>query len=272
MNGIIAFFDILGYKSFLKNNDAETSAQKVLDIISGTPAELLDGYAELKNDKLQAMLKTQVKHLVFSDTIVLSLSWLPKAEEKIDRYTSIMYFEHILVHLFIKMFNAGLPVRGGISEGKFFIQDYCLAGDAVNLAHELCESIDCSGLVFGKELGASIITVNKQRHLTYYTPFKKNDTISEAPYLHCNWLFALKRSFPKQYALAVADPAMFVARAFWCHNKDMPLSTDRKFENTVKLVRRLIIQNEINEADERQLLKPEAKLPRTKKKPTPIKR
>jgi hypothetical protein len=34
MNGLIAFFDILGYQSFLENNSAIESAEKVLELIT----------------------------------------------------------------------------------------------------------------------------------------------------------------------------------------------------------------------------------------------
>jgi hypothetical protein len=41
MNGLIAFFDILGYQSFLENNNSATeSAEKVLTIVTGLPKQI----------------------------------------------------------------------------------------------------------------------------------------------------------------------------------------------------------------------------------------
>ena len=42
MNGLIAFFDILGYQSFLENNSAEQSALKVFDFITESPSKVKD--------------------------------------------------------------------------------------------------------------------------------------------------------------------------------------------------------------------------------------
>jgi hypothetical protein len=39
MNGLIAFFDILGYQSFLENNSATQSAEKVLKLITEIPEQ-----------------------------------------------------------------------------------------------------------------------------------------------------------------------------------------------------------------------------------------
>jgi hypothetical protein len=46
MNGLIAFFDILGYQSFLENNSATESAEKVLKLITDIPQKAKSEVAE----------------------------------------------------------------------------------------------------------------------------------------------------------------------------------------------------------------------------------
>ncbi len=89
MNGLIGFFDILGYQSFLKNNSATESALKVLEIITGVPDEVREKIAktskamgEKKGKEKYLEVEKSLKHIVFSDTIVLTLSYPADPDEK----------------------------------------------------------------------------------------------------------------------------------------------------------------------------------------------
>jgi hypothetical protein len=76
MTGLIAFFDILGYQTFLSNTTAEESVNKVLALITETPTKVTKKFAhwvEAKNapNQEEREVANSVQHLVFSDTIVL---------------------------------------------------------------------------------------------------------------------------------------------------------------------------------------------------------
>src|SRR5438034_666770 len=91
MNGLIAFLDILGYQSFLENNSATDSALNVLELIIKTPhnvaTQLAASWQATPN---LSKTQPQVAHLIFSDTIVLSLEYTPDADD-LWKQTALIY-------------------------------------------------------------------------------------------------------------------------------------------------------------------------------------
>ena len=102
MNGLIAFFDILGYKSFLENNSATETAEKVLKIINDTPETVKAGVSltwqnKAKDDpeKYIQEISERFNYLVFSDTVVLSIEFPDQASE--NWKSSALFFMQIVV-------------------------------------------------------------------------------------------------------------------------------------------------------------------------------
>jgi hypothetical protein len=72
---LIAYFDILGYQSFLNSNSAVDAAEKVFKLVKQAPKEAVTTWEEselVKGDEEWKKVITTVKSLVFSDTIVVS--------------------------------------------------------------------------------------------------------------------------------------------------------------------------------------------------------
>jgi hypothetical protein len=59
--------------------------------------------------------------------------------------------------------------------------------------------------------------------------------------LHVNWLFFMQSA---ELQKIQADVETFVLRSFWSHNKDCPKIVDEKVDNTVKLLRRLLVAHD----------------------------
>jgi hypothetical protein len=246
MIGLIGFFDILGYQSFLKNNSASESALKVLEIINEVPRNAKENTGKIANSKpeLEEIVKS-LSHLVFSDTIVFTLTYPKKADDNWIQ-SAKSYFSVCSGVLVAEMFKNGLPVRGVIHEGDFVTKESCLAGQGIVEAYQLCSELNLSGLVFTKEFGEKVIKRNKVGTITdesrylfpYLTPMNNG---SEAKLLNLNWLtFIDIDDFEK-------DPEKYVLKSFLAHQKDCPASVDIKVKNTIKNMLRMLLNNELDE-------------------------
>ena len=253
MRGLLAFFDILGYQSFLENNSAADSALKVLRLINQKPLERsrqISEEWEITSKPLgttAAQISGNLKHLIFSDTIVLALPY-PKDDFDEWMYAAV-FLSTLSAGLCADMFEEGLPVRGVLVEGDFFIQETCLAGKAVVEAYRLCTALDFSGLVFDLPLAERLSSrqietpfLQQQTFDQYFVPYLSPLKGSlETRLLHMNWVAYYKAINEAQ---PLTDIDTFVLRSFWAHRKDCPLSVDPKIANTQKLVRFLAIAGE----------------------------
>lgn len=245
MPGLIGFFDILGYQSFLDNNsnsEIET-ARNVLKIITELPDEVkktLNTIASKSEEtkKYAVIFNDHLKKLVFSDTIVFTLEY----EKNDDENTKRIARKCMLLagaSLAKKMFYSGLPLRGVIHEGEFIVEKNCFAGKAVVESYRLCEELDFSGLVctddLKKNIDASYEPIPKFL-FEYLTPFKNE---KEKKLLNINWIYFIADTdeFKNGFRNDVDNR---VLRSFWAHGKDCPISVDGKIRNTTKSLRKMI--------------------------------
>jgi len=248
MKGLIGFFDILGYQNFLKNNSASESALRVLEIITDVPqrAKKFTKEALIANKHFDDAHET-ISHLVFSDTIVFTLAYPTDANEAWISNAQT-YMAVCSMFLTVGMFEEGLPIRGVIHEGDFITKDMCLAGKAIVEAYQLCESLNFSGLVFSKLLGDRFINLRSDIptnndsafNFTYLAPM--NDG-SEVKMLMPNFVAMFGASATKQVSKNLEE---YVMEIFWAHQKDCPNSVDVKIHNTVKIMRKMLHNNQIH--------------------------
>lgn len=255
MKGLIAFFDILGYQSFLENNSATESALEVLDLITAIPLKAKQdteniwktNVAKGQSPEILA-IGDNLKHVIFSDTIVLIVPYPDEVSEGF-RSAAIAFLTIGATQLSAAMFSKGLPLRGVIHEGDYVLKDTCFAGSGIVQAYRLCSQLDFAGFVISPELnqyiesrrkGAAIFTENN--YGTYFvsvlTPLKNN---IERPLTHTNWLHYLSN---EELSQIENDVIQAVMRAFWAHGKDCGREVDAKVRNTCKMMRRLLVANE----------------------------
>lgn len=253
MAGIIAFFDILGYQSFLENNSAPESALSTLKIITDLPEQVEKEVVEqwMKNESGRGKVAEEIakacKHLIFSDTIVLSIEYPDNADEN-WKLTALAYLSIFSARLYLNMFFSGLPMRGVIGEGDFVFVETCLAGRAVVDTYKLCQSMDVAGVIFQDSLLISLSKAVKENErdrffVPHMTSFNRGS--DEKHFVHLNWLGFFD---PRNQLEIRADIEMFVLRAFLGHKKDCRLEVDSKIHNTNKLIRRLFIAIDDHEA------------------------
>lgn len=247
MRGILSFCDILGYQSFLENNSATESALKVLDIITNAPTIARDRLNTLWLSPATEGLGVHesFQHLVFSDTIVLMLPYPDDFDEK-WRKNAINYISLLTGYLKCRMFIEGLPLRCVIHEGDYITKETCLAGMAIVEAYRLTESLDLSAVVYSQSLGKSMLkTIFSGKENTksivdkyfpeYLTPMKNS---TETKLIHYNWIEFMDKIYKDE---CEKDVERFVLKSFWAHEKDCPISVDKKVKSTSKLIRKLLI-------------------------------
>ena len=232
-NSLVAYFDILGYQSFLKSNSALETAEKVFQLVKKAPKEAVAIWGDSVLSKMSGdssewgKIITSIQSLVFSDTIVVSCP-IPESGPP-ERHTALI--GGISGRIAKTMFENGLPVRGAIAFGSFIFDDTCIAGRAIVDAHTLCQMLDIAGIAYTPELSEHIDKEFKNgrevlwdgSHPYYLFPLKNH---SELKTRAVSWGFTDEE----------VDFTTKVREAFWKWNKDIPLSVDSKVNNTAKML------------------------------------
>lgn len=160
-HAIVGFFDILGYGSFLENNDAADAIEPVLKLFDLMPQEIRDYYASLIQNWAGKSLVQGVldatKSLVFADTIVLILPYTsPDDTRKALKWSLFVAQTALLAR---KMFDCGLPIRGAVSFGTCYVKNNCFAGRAISEAHKLERSLEAAAIAFDTSAETEVETI-----------------------------------------------------------------------------------------------------------------
>jgi hypothetical protein len=240
--GVIGYFDILGFKNYIKN-DPDIGTKNALEVILKIKTDVPQKIKGRFDDDL---VLDEVRWSVLSDTIVLSVPYLQmepdrvKGEEtntKTIRWAALMFSA---VALMDYMFEQGLPIRGAISYGKYFANENILAGKSVVEALTLAERLHLSAVAIcpeaEKELRSLLDPEGHAKkwarspvYFSYLVPFKGG---MEKLLVLNQWALHDKH--------ANSDIPQLVAQAFWKHGKDMDASVYQKYQNTEMLLRYVV--------------------------------
>lgn len=236
-NGLIGFFDILGYQSFLENNDADIATSEVLNIINNIGTIVSSGLIDMMNepDERDKQVLDSIRWLVFSDTILMAMEW---DESNIHEWT---VFSIAAIRLCRHMFDFGLPLRGAIKNGKYLVSRSCFAGRVIVEAYRAETNLDLAGCSIDESVidkvkhiatnaDAKILQDIEKIAVRYMTPFT-NDQYQKVHLL--NYLMT-DGILPKPDA---ADIPQMVLNSFWAHHKDITASAERKCRNTENFLR-----------------------------------
>jgi hypothetical protein len=251
--GIIGFFDILGYQSFLDNNaEGDTKAvEVVLESLLAMPKQCSDHFEETfgkveKNfgngNELVKRISNEIQSLIFSDTILLTC---PYGAEENDETKLVRWliFNYRAATLQRKMFDSGLPVRGAISHGDYILAESCFAGRSIIEAYRVCNQLDVAAVVLTESAKNEIAKRNK----TCNPGEKLADVFSNiiVEYLMPMKGLITERLYTINFAFLEAPPFLslegderkLVSDCFWKHNKDIPPGIYDKLNNTEMLLR-----------------------------------
>jgi hypothetical protein len=229
--GLVGFFDILGYQNLLERNEPEKIAEEVLPILTNIGEKIASEMKELLSNVIEKDLHKNYFHriienlhwLVFSDTVLLTLP----IEEENHILVKYIWLIFILAVISIQgeLFVAGLPPRGVIDYGKFFIKDTCFAGRPIVNAYKLCSQIELSACIFSEYAAEKIRKMEDWENffdsfiVEYLIPTKKGEK---------HLLTVMAHTYDKD------SPAIHneVMRAFWKNSKDISLDARQKAQNT----------------------------------------
>jgi hypothetical protein len=236
--GLVGFFDILGYQSFLENNDAEVATSEVLNIINdvgdiiGSKILNLMEAPDTKDEKIVG----GIQWLVFSDTILMLMKWDKK---NIYEWT---VFNMAASTLCQHMFEFGLPLRGAIRTGKYLLSKSCFAGRTIVEAYRAETSLNLAACVVDEEVvnlinsefsgDIEVGEIVNSMMVKYMTP------LSDDQYKK---LLLLNYMIPDRFKPNPidADIRQMVLNSFWAHNKDITPSAEIKAQNTENFFRYL---------------------------------
>lgn len=246
--GIVVYLDILGYQSFLENNESASATREVLRVLNGIGKiaetsflkEYFDNDPEFYNKKISPYLRW----LVFSDTILLTAS-IPKDAKAAKKATLWLAVLEHTAEVSRRLFDFGLPVRGAITYGKFMVDRACFAGRPIVEAHQVSSKIDLAACVFSDaskqelERVDSEVDFNGQLSqrvaIPYLVPFKDG---TARKFLTINPFGASDRcGIP-------SDISQAVATCFWKHDKDLSPCAYPKMKNTELFLRFLKMKSD----------------------------
>lgn len=256
--GFVAFFDIMGYKQIILNNDIHRTAQIVSDTLINIPSSIIDNVSHVTQSAASSDLDywqstlSRIDWLIFSDSILISLPFDPQAEFK-HMLQSYAVFAMVCSTLLNKSFTAGLPLRGGISVGEFFVEERCFAGKPIISALRAAQDLEMCGCILDEEgsnfismLRKDVVKSGDQNMLNMldqttilYIPPTKEDT--QERHRMINWVLLNIKGFP-QFDGSIRD---YVTSAFLRHNKIVLPSVLPKIDNTEMFVRHVLTNLEL---------------------------
>jgi hypothetical protein len=263
--GLVGFFDILGYQNLLERNEPEKIAEEVLPILTNIDKTVIKDLKELTNhshsvaqqkfsskaepetlsrvltsvDKLVYKIIKALRWIIFSDTVVLTLPIENKDHILVQLAWWIFFAAAVQLQTYF--FQAGLPIRGAIDYGKFFIKDTCFAGRTIINAYQLCSQIEIAACVLTDDASKKLRQIKMDDHLfalyivEYLIPTKSGEK-------HMLTVRANTYKNP-------ADIHNEVMRAFWGNRKDISISARQKAQKTEQWLEFLMMEDDSEKAE-----------------------
>jgi hypothetical protein len=223
--GLVGFFDILGYKSLIENNSIHEMV-----IIVKTIQEIVDSHQKILEE-----WASECGHVMFSDSILV---YAPLSDPQTEHKNSGLVAE-FCAGILNDLFWGGLPVRGAWAFGEFYVElkpgKICLAGMPIVEAYECTNALDLAGCVVTRS--AEKVLIEKQIL----------DSSSERPLGFMKYLVPLKSGRKELFML---DHYAFdrhnhrhprisrqtVLEKFGAHKKTLNASVLTKVNNTLEFL------------------------------------
>ena len=231
--GLVAFFDILGYSAFMENNKVEDAALKINDFINELENFDMNDFLQRFEirDRIDDVLK-EIGYVVISDSILITLE-CDKHNTDTYRLYSIVFSLYCAL-LSKKLFIFGLPLRGCVEYGEYYIKNNTFAGKPIIKAYKKNEKLNLSVCEISESIFSEDVSIDKFGNLfvPYLIPTKNGDKQS----ILLNFLIKLHDE--DEYSLeALSDPKQFVVNSFSAHNKYIGSNVYQKIDNTEMFIR-----------------------------------
>jgi hypothetical protein len=239
LQGLVGFFDILGYQNIIDNNTidevSEIISQLLLKLPDDARVELTESLAGEGRESLRNKMK-ELKARMISDSILLVFP-VDVKEGRLERLKYFTLFKAYVDRLLTYTFIAGLPMRGAIDFGEYFLEEDCFAGKPIINCFRLGQSLDFSGCVMTEGCREAVLgmldgMVREGKHL-------------DASFFGYDYLCPLRGQGYKKSLLLSWGSDMYddrdirqtVFEAFKDHNKDIGADVVGKIANTEMMIR-----------------------------------
>lgn len=173
--GLVAYFDILGFTSIAASEDIVKSAGLVEDALLTIPSEVRKEADRKRGPGNLHRVDTHA--MIFADSILLWHS-LPDAE--LGEPYHWHFFLSVCSWFMRRMFEGGLPLRGAVSSGEYFIKEHCFVGKPITDCHDLAGKTEWAGCVIAPNAAAELEKFHPEWKriletvcVPYRVPFKK---------------------------------------------------------------------------------------------------
>jgi|SRR5665213_1854845 len=129
-HGLVAFFDILGFRQFAAVETDEEIIRKA-QLTRENLLQIRNRLAE-PSQKISSHHLSGVECYTFADSILLAQEIPPDEPE----WFYWLAFFHVCTGLMKFSFEKGFPLRGAVSEGKFYIEERSFLGKPIIDCHE----------------------------------------------------------------------------------------------------------------------------------------
>jgi hypothetical protein len=236
-SGLIAFFDILGYSEFLENNEPQVAAISIngfLDRIDSFYNSKFVNQFHGKDKEIIGKIAANVNHLIISDSILITL----ECDIESDDYSDYLLVFLLYCSSFTKeLFLFGLPLRGCIEYGEFYMSKNTFAGKPIINAYKGCESLNLAGCLIEESVSLDRLDENKKYNETlYFNCFVPMKNEEKEGFL-LNYILENKSG---ELMSKLRDPRQFVYNSFSSHNKRVGLCVYKKIMNTEMFIRQCI--------------------------------
>jgi hypothetical protein len=246
-NGIVGYFDILGYQNFLKNNSIEKCIDVIEKIILELPEEIKKDYLGLYSDipdeylrNIRNHFKTNLNITFISDTIIFFFDFDGIENDSIPAFLNqILFFLMVFTWL---SFEKGFPMRGYVDYGEFYYNDEnnksIIAGKTIINCHQQTNNLDFSGLV---------IDENTCKFCKSFDYFYLNYIFEKK--IIDKYLVDTKNGEEEKYVLNAfldidkLDLTQYIFDCFHKYNKEINNEVMKKIRNTEKIMRHFVFNN-----------------------------
>jgi methionine-rich copper-binding protein CopC len=262
--GIVCFFDILGYKNILNNNKIDDCINIIKNILFSLASEAKTEMLKIMSNKMNFdsgldindFYDNHINTIYISDSILFFIDF--DNMNMIKKLQSIFYSLILIIFFQKNSFENGFPMRACFDVGQFYYCENVFAGKAIVNSYVETGKLNFSGLVFTdfayqyikkimscaletididmreKDHGIKLTFEILQMLIKHYIIPMKNG-IEEKKYI-LNWWIQNDKQELRQHIFNV----------FHMHNKDVDNSVIEKINNTEKIIRYLIFQNELS--------------------------
>lgn len=242
--GLVAWLDVLGFKTLLSANEDKAhvwvevlgflkSSHEIQEMHSPTPFQ----------QESIGLSHDDYKVTAFADTVVSSVDISRAGKDKTKQWHWITNFLMKNAYLCRQMFDYGLPVRGGISMGKFYHSSLGFAGKPFVTAESLSSCLDLSACVFSDECINHVKSIIGNSNFLWFghqcqikaEPFVRDFYVLD--YFSRGVVKATKDANDIKNDFSSADLNQVVLNSFMAHGKQIEDESVRnKITNTVSML------------------------------------